>query len=177
MKETPIQKLSPYDDDAINVIIETPQGSRNKYKYEPELGLFTISKVLPAGATFPYCFGFVPGTLGEDGDPIDVLALLDVPVFTGCCVPSRVIGVMEAKEKEDGKIRRNDRIIAVAVKSADHADVKKIDDLNANLLKEIEYFFESYNRIVGKKFKCLGYRGPKPALKLIKQAVKKRKKS
>ncbi len=81
---------------ALNVVIETSKGSRNKLKYNPEQGLFELSKVLPAGAVFPYDFGFIPSTLGDDGDPLDVLLLLDEPVPAGCKIPARLVGVIEA---------------------------------------------------------------------------------
>src|SRR5205807_404345 len=88
------------DNDAgvLHVIIETPKGSRNKFKYDPEHGLFKLSGVLPLGAVFPYDFGFVPSTTGGDGDPLDVLVLMDEPAFAGCLVPGRLIGVIEAEQ-------------------------------------------------------------------------------
>ncbi len=93
----------------LNVIIETPKGSRNKFKYDEEFGLFRLSGLLPVGAVFPFDFGFVPSTAGEDGDPLDVLLLMDEPAFAGCLVTSRLIGVIEAEQTEEGKAERNDR--------------------------------------------------------------------
>jgi len=105
-----------YPDDAslVRVIIETPKGCRNKYKYDPEIGAFKLSKVLPEGMVFPYDFGFIPGTKAEDGDPIDVLLLMDQPAFAGCVIESRLIGVLEAEQSKQGETERNDRLIAVA---------------------------------------------------------------
>ena len=160
----------------LNVIIETPKGCRNKFKYEPGLGLFIINKVLPAGSVFPFDFGFVPATLGEDGDPLDVLVLMDEPVFTGCVVPSRLVGVIEAEETKKGKTERNDRLIAVSIASEDQAKLRKMSDLDPHLLKEIEHFFESYNRLGSKQFKCLGAFGPKRAQKLVDDGIKSFKK-
>src|ERR1700733_8357960 len=82
------------------VIIETPKGSRNKYDYSVEFKCFQLGKVLPEGMVFPFDFGFLPSTLGEDGDPVDVLLLMDQPTFCGCVVPSRLIGVIEAQQTE-----------------------------------------------------------------------------
>jgi inorganic pyrophosphatase len=82
-------KLSPIDkkdEDIVRVIIETPSGSRNKYSYDEDEKIFILKKVLPAGMTFPYTFGFVPSTRAEDGDPIDVLALMDEPALQGCLI-------------------------------------------------------------------------------------------
>ena len=125
---------------------------------------------LPAGAVFPFDFGFVPGTLGEDGDPLDVLVLMDEPAFTGCLVPSRLVGVIEADEKQEGETKRNDRLIAVAAASQDHADLQTLKDVSPQLLREIEYFFASYNHIQGKEWQPLGVYGPKRAQALIEQA-------
>src|SRR5690349_21240815 len=97
-----IARLSPHDeeDEHWHVIIETPKGSHNKYDFDPKLGLFALGGVLPEGMSFPYDFGFIPSTLGEDGDPLDVLLLMDEPAFTGCLVRSRLIGVIAAKQTE-----------------------------------------------------------------------------
>jgi inorganic pyrophosphatase len=157
----------------LNVVIETPKGSRNKFKYDDERRLFKLGGVLPAGAVFPFDFGFVPSTLGADGDPLDVLILMDEPVFPGCLVPARVLGVIEAKQSETkGKTVRNDRLIAVAAEARDHRDVHSISELSDNLVTEIEHFFISYNKIKGKHFKPLGRFGARRAMKLIKEGAK-----
>jgi inorganic pyrophosphatase len=101
------------DSGDLNVIIETPKGSRNKFNYDEEHQLFKLGGVLPAGAVFPYDFGFLPNTVGGDGDPLDVLVLMDEPAFAGCLVPARLVGVIEAEQTErDGETIRNDRLIA-----------------------------------------------------------------
>jgi len=99
-KPTPIAQLAAYDEESgdLNVVIDTPQGSRNKFKYDEKHGVFKLAGVLPAGAVFPFDFGDIPGTLGEDGDPVDVLVLMDEPAFAGCLVPSRLIGVVVAEQ-------------------------------------------------------------------------------
>jgi inorganic pyrophosphatase len=155
----------------VNVIVETPRGCRNKFKYEAALGRFTLHAVLPAGAAFPYDFGFIPGTKADDGDPIDVLVLMDEPAFAGCVVPARLIGVIEAEQTESGKTVRNDRLVAVAKNAHDYQDLRNLADLNANLLKELEHFFVSYNEMKGRKFVFLGTRGPRRARKLLEKAV------
>jgi inorganic pyrophosphatase len=160
------------DADIINAVIETPMESRNKFKYDEELGFFALSGVLPQGMMFPHAFGFVPRTRASDGDPEDVLVVMDEPTFTGCVVPSRLLGVIEAEQTEDGKTVRNDRLIAVAARSRDYSDVQTLDDLNNNMLKEIEQFFVNYNREKGKKFKVLARKGPQQAFKLLKKSLK-----
>lgn len=165
-------------DQAINVVIETPKGSHNKYKWDDELGAYTLAKVLPAGMTFPYDFGFVPQTKAEDGDALDVLVLMDSPAFPGCVVPCRLIGVIEARQTErEGKSERNDRLIAVAERSTLYENVNDLSGLSKNLLSEIEEFFRNYNQQSGKQFKVLGRKGPPAARKYMAQALKEFTKS
>jgi len=162
-----------HDDEELNVIIETPKGSRNKYNYDEELRLFKLGGVLTSGAVFPFDFGFVPSTKGGDGDPLDVLVLMDEPAFTGCLVRARLVGVIEAEQTErDGETTRNDRLVAVAAKSRLHANVRTLRDLGSGLPEEIEHFFVSYNQAKGKEFKPLGHFGPERALKLVEEGVR-----
>ncbi len=166
--------LDPFthkDSRVVNAVIETPGGSRNKFKYDEKIGFFSLAGVLPEGMVFPHAFGFIPSTRAADGDPEDVLIIMDEPTFTGCVVPTRLIGVMEAEQTEDGHTNRNDRLIAVAANSRDFSDVKRLEDLNSNMLKEIEQFFITYNKERGKKFRVLRTRGPHQALKLVKKSL------
>lgn len=161
--------LKPFDENgSINVVIETPKGSRNKFKYDEKKGLFKLSGVLPAGANFPFDFGYVPGTVAEDGDPLDVLLLMDEPAFSGCLITARVIGAIKAEQ--DGG--RNDRVIAVAEESRQHESVKDLGDLTKELLHEIEHFFISYNNAKGGRFKPIGRVGHAGALALVKKAMR-----
>src|SRR5437868_10794388 len=96
------------------VIIDTPKGFRNKFDYDPDSGLFMLGGLLPEGMMFPFDFGFIPSTLGEDGDPLDILVLLDAPAHVGCLIEVRVIGVIKAEQMEDGKTESNDRLLGVA---------------------------------------------------------------
>jgi inorganic pyrophosphatase len=164
--------LKPRSDDTFQVIIETPKASRNKYSYDPEQGIFTLSKVLPEGMVFPHDFGFLPRTLAADGDPIDVLVLMDVPAFPGCLVPSRLIGVMEGEQLDGKKKVRNDRLIAVAELSHAYKDWKKLRDLPDQFITELEAFFVNYHNLEGKKYKLLGCQDTKTALDLVKKAEK-----
>src|SRR6476620_9497309 len=99
--------------DNIHAIIETPKNSRNKFTYDTQTGMFMLKKCLPAGLSFPLDFGFIPSTKADDGDPMDVLVFMEDPVFPGCISDSRVIGVMVAEQKKEGKLIRNDRVLAV----------------------------------------------------------------
>ena len=107
-----LAKLETFDPETkdLNVVIETPRGSRNKFDYDERLGVFKLAHVLAEGLTFPNEFGFIPSTLAEDGDPLDVMVLLDQPTTVGCLLTARVIGVIEARQTEvDGTRFRNDR--------------------------------------------------------------------
>jgi inorganic pyrophosphatase len=97
-----LEPYDPDDKDILHVVIETPKGCRNKYAFDPEHEIFALKKVLPAGMAFPYDFGFIPSTEGEDGDPLDVLVLMDEPAFAGCLLKCRIIGVIKG-EQSDGK--------------------------------------------------------------------------
>lgn len=168
--------LKPFDDkkEFLRVVIETPKGSRNKFKYDPDMSAYRLNTVLPEGMVFPYDFGFVPCTKAQDGDPVDVLLLMDIPAFPGIVVESRIVGVIEAEQSEDGKKLRNDRIVAVAKDSRVHSDIKKPADLNDNMLTEVERFFTNYNKERGKGFKVLGLKGAGTARKLIKKSALKK---
>lgn len=180
-----LDRLSPRDGEEKEwrAVIETPKGSHNKYGYSDELSGFELSKVLPQGMAFPFDFGFLPSTVGDDGDPLDVLLLMDQPTFPGCVVHARLIGVIEAEQTEkDGEAERNDRILAVPVNSRIYRKVRSIKDIDGKVLEEIEQFFVMYNRESGKKFELLGVRGPHRAEKLagdgmkefVKRAARKR---
>jgi inorganic pyrophosphatase len=164
-------RISPFDtgEKSLRVVIETPKGSRNKFKYDEELGCYRLNSVLPEGMSFPWDFGFVPQTKAQDGDPTDVLLLMDQPAFPGIVVESRVVGVIEAEQTEEGKTTRNDRVLAVSVNSHTHADIKGPKDLNGTMIEELEQFFVAYNKEHGKKFKLLGCKGAKTAMKLLKK--------
>jgi inorganic pyrophosphatase len=165
-------RLKPIDkkDGLLQVIIETPAGSRNKFAFDPDQGVFTLKNVLPAGMVFPYDFGFLPRTIAPDGDPIDVLLLMDEPAFPGCAVRARLIGIIEG-EQLAGKVKiRNDRLVAVAEANHMYANIRRLKDLPAQWLRELQDFFVNYHNLEGKKYRLLGCRGVDAALSLIKKA-------
>jgi inorganic pyrophosphatase len=173
---TRLSHLDTYASDpvGVHVIIDTPQGSRNKFEYDDEVGIFKLSGVLPAGAVFPFDFGFVPSTKGGDGDPLDVLVLMDEAAFAGCLVVARLVGIIEAEQTEaNGETMRNDRLIAVAEKARNHKEVRSLGQLSEHLLEEIEHFFISYNEMKGVEFKPLGRFGPKRAERLVEEGVRR----
>jgi inorganic pyrophosphatase len=100
-------------------IIETPKGSRNKFDYDPESNLFRLAGILPEGMMFPFDFGFIPSTMGDDGDPLDIMVLMDAPAHVGCLIDVRIIGIIDAEQTQNGKTEKNSRILAAAVHSYD----------------------------------------------------------
>jgi len=158
------------DAGTVTVVIETPKGSRNKISYDEESNVFKLSKVLPEGSVFPYDFGFLPSTRGGDGDPMDVLVLLDAPVPMGCVVAARLIGVIEAKQQDtDGHKEPNHRLIAVAEHARTHEVVHELKDLRKGLIDEIEHFFVNYNEMEGRNFRPLRRSGSRRAMALARQ--------
>src|ERR1700731_4039792 len=109
-------------------IIETPKGFRNKFDYDPDSNLFMLGGLLPEGMMFPFDFGFIPSTLGQDGDPLDVMVLMDAPAHVGCLMEVRIIGVITAEQTQNSKTETNDRLLGVAVHSYDHEDLNSIGD-------------------------------------------------
>jgi inorganic pyrophosphatase len=158
--------------DTLVVIIETPKNSRNKYKFDEDTGRMKLSKVMPEGMMFPYDFGFIPNTEAEDGDPLDVLVLSDEPMFPGCEVECRLVGVIKARQKEEGKENRNDRLIAVAAGSVLYANLKDLSDLESGVLTQIEAFFTNYQKVRNIEFEVLERSGPRGARELVERASK-----
>jgi inorganic pyrophosphatase len=164
-------RLKSFDSDdkqLLRVVIETPKGSRNKFSFDPKQHVFELSKVLPSGMAFPYDFGFVPSTLADDGDPVDVLVLMDEPAFPGCALMCRPIGVIEGEQVGKKDKERNDRIVAVQKDAHSWEEIRKIDDLGKEFVRELEDFFVNYHELSGKQYRILGVRGPGTARKLVR---------
>jgi inorganic pyrophosphatase len=160
------------DNSLIQVVIETPKDSRNKYDFDSEEKVFRLKKVLPAGMTFPYDFGFVPRTLADDGDPVDVLVLMDEPAFPGCVLKCRLVGIIEG-EQGDGKDKeRNDRVVAVEKDNHSFVDIDHIDDLGKEFVHELEEFFVNYHKLSGKEYRVIDVKGPKQARKRIEEGMR-----
>jgi len=157
----------------VTVVVETPKGSRNKYDYDDGCAAFTLASVLPEGMSFPYDFGFIPSTLGDDGDPLDVLVFLDAPVMVGCVLTARLVGVIEARQRErNGEWVKNDRLLAAATHARTHEHIRSPADLRPHLIEEICAFFENYNRDRGREFEITGHGGPDAARKIVERGTK-----
>lgn len=153
-----VDKLKSRDADGqVLAVIEVASGSRQKYKFDPKLGVFLLHKALPLGLSFPYDFGFIPGTDAADGDPLDVIVFADQPLEVGSVVPCRLVGLIRAEQSERGESKtiRNDRLLAVAVASRRYRECDRLADLSTAALDELEKFFETYNAEDGKTFRVV----------------------
>lgn len=156
---------------SITCIVESPKGSAGKFDFDPSSGYFKLGKTLPAGLVFPFDFGFIPGTLGEDGDPLDVIVISETQTFTGCALDCRIIGGITARQTErDGDTVRNDRFIVVPEISVMYGEVEKLSQFPKQIMQEIERFFINYNDQAGKRFRPLQLLQADPAIKLIQNA-------
>ena len=172
-----LKPIDPDDQSTIRVIIETPKGSRNKYAYDEEQRIFILKKVLPAGMAFPHDFGFVPSTLAEDGDPVDVLILMDEPAFCGCAVECRLIGSIEGEQYDEERTQRNDRLVAVEKGNHTWSNVKRIDDMGKKFIKELGDFFVNFHKLKGRKYRILDVKGPKQAYRSVEKGLKAARKN
>ena len=170
--------LAPLGDanSKVQVVIETPKGSRNKYAFDPQQKICQLKKVLPAGMFFPYDFGFVPSTKAEDGDPLDVLVLMDEPAFPGCLLQCRPVGVIEGQQGKKKDKERNDRVVAIEQQNHTFAHVRHIRDLGKKFVIELEEFFVNYHQLTGKKYRILDVKGPAEAWRRIEEKMNGRSK-
>ena len=155
-------------------VIEACRGSPNKLKFNPRLCAFELHSVLPLGQSFPYDFGFLPSTAGEDGDPLDVLVLMDDPVSAGVVVPCRIVGVIRATQvpanaRAKARPVRNDRFIGVSTHSRRYGECQELADIAPRVLDEIADFFVAYNARKGVDFQPAKPRDAKRALALIEE--------
>ena len=174
MRQRHLLGLPAFDGNSTDVtaVIEAPRGSAVKFDYNAAIDAFELSYILPAGSHFPFEFGFVPSTRAEDGDPLDILVLMDAPSCVGCVLVARPIGVIEAEQTQDGETFRNDRLIGVATAAHNFAGLNSLDDLDSRILDEIEHFFISYNKMRRRVFKPLRRADSGTALELIHRAMR-----
>jgi inorganic pyrophosphatase len=178
MESRDLSRLPAFDkkSGALNIIVETPKNGRVKYKYNEKYGMFQFDKSLPYGFSFPFEFGFVPSTIGGDGDPLDVLVLSDEATFPGCLVLGQILGVLEAEQREGTQVSRNDRLVAIPLSVKNLEPVLPVKALSKALISDITKFFISYNEVQGKKFKSLGFGSRQRALELVEEARKRARK-
>jgi inorganic pyrophosphatase len=160
----------------VRVVVEAPRGSGVKLKYDPRLGAFEYGRALPLGLTYPYDWGFVPGTRAEDGDPLDALVLGDVPSYPGVVIPSRPIGVVLLDQKNhDRKRERNDRLVLVPLGAERFEELRDAAALPRRAREEIERFFLDTTFFTQKEARVLGWKGPAEADALVRRWSRRRR--
>jgi len=155
----------------VEIIIETPKGSSNKYIWDEEREVVKFKKCMPLGFIFPFDFGMIPGTKAEDGDPVDVLLLMEEPVYPGTFIEVKIIAGLKATQKQASKKGRNDRLIAIEKTCPVYGHYERLQDIGQNLQLQIENFFRSYNEVQHKEFVPLGWADAEEAMQLIKDAA------
>lgn len=155
-------------------IVETPHGSRAKFVYDPDAGLFELGKLLPAGLAFPLDFGFVPSTLAGDGDPLDLLILAEAELPVGCLVTVRLLGSMEVEQWKKGEDKvRNDRVITRIAESRMFASIDRLEQLSQSFTDELTTFFKTYKTLRGQEMEVLAIDGPDRAVQLIDETTRR----
>ncbi len=153
--------------DEINVIVEIPSGSRNKFEYDKALDIFRLDRALHSPIFYPGDYGFVPRTLALDDDPLDVLILVTEPTFSGCLVLARPIGLL--KMIDDGK--EDDKVLAVPVGEPEYAEVHNYTQIFSHQLRKIQHFFETYKVLEGKHTQIAGWEDAADARRIIVEAA------
>lgn len=157
----------PNPPDIVTAVIEIPANGRNKYELDKELGVFKLDRVLHSAVHYPGDYGFIPRTLGDDGDPLDVIVLMSVPVFTGCLVEVRPVGVFLLIDRGE----RDEKIIAVPTSDPFAGSIKDLNDIRPHALREIEHFFQVYKDLEGTRTESGGFQDAAAARRFIQQAV------
>lgn len=163
-----LHDIDPGTPDSINVIIEIPKGSKNKYEIDKKTGLIALDRVSHTAQDFPFDYGFVPQSLWHDGDPLDVVVLTTYPLFPGVLVRVRPVAVMGMNDSGE----EDDKIIAVPVDDPRWADVKDLKDLNTHTLKEIEHFYSTYKKIQKKEVIVKDFAGKEKAKEVFVMGIK-----
>src|SRR5213594_2045861 len=149
--------------DEVNAVIEIPRGQTNKYEYDKQLHVFRLDRNLYSPVHYPGDYGFIPSTLSDDGDPLDVLVLVDAPSFTGCVMTVRSIGMLEMIDQ--GKA--DEKVLAVGVNNPIYKDVNDYSELYPHLLLEIEHFFSIYKELEAKTTRIVGWKDGEQARRMI----------
>jgi inorganic pyrophosphatase len=153
----------PETPEVVRMIVEIPKNSANKFEYDGKLGVFRLDRALYSPMHYPGDYGFIPGTLAEDGDPLDVLTLVTEPSFTGCLIEVRPVGVLYMVDKEE----HDQKILAVPNNNPRYDSIHTVDQIFPHLKREIEHFFSIYKELQGSKTEMNGWGGPKEARRLI----------
>lgn len=159
--------IDPGTEDSMNVIVEINKGSKNKYEVDKETGLIALDRVLFSAQDFPFDYGFVPKSLWEDGDPLDVMLLTTYPLVPGILVKARPVAIMDMIDSGESDAK----IIAVPESDPRWENVKDLADINPHTLKEIEHFYSTYKKLQNKVVEVKGFQGKKEAAAAFKQGL------
>ncbi|MEI6430149.1 MAG: inorganic diphosphatase [Pseudanabaena sp. ELA607] len=151
----------------LNVLIEIPAGSKNKYEFDKDLNAFALDRVLYSSVQYPYDYGFVPNTLADDGDPLDGMVIMDQPTFPGCVIPARPIGMLIMVDGGD----LDEKILCVPVKDPRYTNVKTLSDIAPHRLDEIAEFFRSYKNLEKKVTEIRGWEGIDAVQALVAKSI------
>lgn len=152
----------------INVLIEIPAGSKNKYEFDKDLQAFALDRVLYSSVQYPYDYGFVPNTLADDGDPLDGMVIMDQPTFPGCVIAARPIGMLEMIDGGD----RDEKILCVPDKDPRYVKVQSLNDVQPHRLDEIAEFFKTYKNLEKKSVQILGWQDVDKVMPLVEECIK-----
>ncbi|AEG18770.1 inorganic diphosphatase [Methanobacterium paludis] len=152
--------------EVVYAVVEIPKGSRNKYEYDKDKEAFALDRVLYSPFHYPAEYGIIPQTLWDDGDPMDILVMMDQPTFPGCVIETRPIGVMRMIDGGDS----DDKVLGVPVDDPRCADIKDISDVPKQFLDEVAHFFREYKKLEGKKTEVLGWENAEQAFKAIEHS-------
>jgi len=168
------EKKTSEGEPSYRCVIEAPRGSAVKFKYDAKLGVFVMGHELIKGLQYPFDWGFLPSTLGADGDPLDVMVFHDSASSTGIVIPAQIIGVLEVEQREDGENpERNDRFLAVPVSSHREDELNHVDQISKRMRRELAKFFEETAALENKKVEIIDWRGPKTAKRLIEEGAER----
>lgn len=166
-----VHDLPPFDEQHnLRVVVETPRGANIKIKFDENLGCFSLSRILPLGVAYPYDFGFVPQTLAQDGDPLDVMVLIDAMTYPGVVISCRPLGALQVEER-GLRGRPNHRLVAVPVKAARKDEVRNFSDLGRRMQQELERFFVMSSSFTSKDPVVRGWVGPDAAGEMVQRAI------
>jgi inorganic pyrophosphatase len=166
---TKLYDLDPGPDcpEIVRMIVEIPKNSANKYEYDGNLGVFRLDRALYSPMHYPGDYGFIPRTLHEDGDPLDVLVLVKQETFPGCMIDVRPLGVLRMLDRGEP----DDKILAVPLHDPYSLDLYDIADIPPHMLAEVQYFFSTYKDLEGKRVQILGWEKSEAAMRVVVESI------
>lgn len=158
----------PNPPERVDAIVEIQQNGSNKYEYDPSCGLFRLDRVLYSAVHYPMAYGFIPGTLADDGDPLDILVMTRSPTFTGCIIEASPIGVFKMRDEKG----EDEKIISIPVADPRYSEMKTLEDMRPHYLREVEHFFSIYKDLEGKPVNIHGWEGKEAAHEIILESIR-----